>query len=150
MGDGNATQANTPNNLEFAMLYYGLGIVFGAAILLLACNIIIIKCCTNRFSRHINRVPAPTLEELGEKSAQWRSLKDIPSFTYQKDEEAQMEGVVKGGVEGVGSECAVCLSMFEDGEEIRELPRCKHSFHAPCIDMWLSSHSDCPICRSSL
>lgn len=43
--------------------------------------------------------------------------------------------------------CAVCLSEFEDGEELRTMPECMHSFHAPCIDMWLYSHRSCPICR---
>ncbi|KAJ6698963.1 RING-H2 FINGER PROTEIN ATL51-RELATED [Salix purpurea] len=50
--------------------------------------------------------------------------------------------------QGTGYECAVCLSAFEEGEEVRQLPSCKHSFHATCIDMWLRSHSDCPLCRS--
>ncbi|KAG7997455.1 hypothetical protein I3843_01G212300 [Carya illinoinensis] len=43
---------------------------------------------------------------------------------------------------------AVCLTDFEDDECVRQLPRCKHSFHAPCIDLWLYSHSDCPLCRT--
>ncbi|KAF5794861.1 putative transcription factor C2H2 family [Helianthus annuus] len=43
--------------------------------------------------------------------------------------------------------CAVCLSEFEEGEELRTLPKCMHSFHVPCIDMWLCSHRSCPICR---
>ncbi|KAM1772274.1 hypothetical protein ACFX15_046145 [Malus domestica] len=45
-------------------------------------------------------------------------------------------------------ECAVCLSMLEDEEMARLLPNCKHSFHAECIDKWLSSHTTCPICRT--
>nr|GEU57478.1 photosystem II PsbX [Tanacetum cinerariifolium] len=45
-------------------------------------------------------------------------------------------------------ECSVCLSVFEEGEEVRKLPRCNHSFHASCIDMWLYSHFDCPLCRA--
>lgn len=45
-------------------------------------------------------------------------------------------------------ECAVCLSEFEDGEAGRRLPKCGHSFHTDCIDMWFHSHSTCPICRS--
>lgn len=52
--------------------------------------------------------------------------------------------------QGSGDECVVCLSAFEEGEEVRKLPRCKHSFHAPCIDMWLYFHSNCPLCRSSV
>lgn len=44
--------------------------------------------------------------------------------------------------------CAVCLSEFEEGEEMRALPGCAHAFHAPCIDIWLFSHLTCPICRA--
>ncbi|MFS7995199.1 putative transcription factor C2H2 family [Helianthus anomalus] len=43
--------------------------------------------------------------------------------------------------------CAVCLCEFEEGDELRTLPECMHSFHVPCIDMWLYSHRSCPICR---
>ncbi|XP_065863695.1 RING-H2 finger protein ATL2 [Euphorbia lathyris] len=45
-------------------------------------------------------------------------------------------------------ECAVCLSEFEENETGRTLPKCKHSFHIECIDMWFHSHSTCPLCRS--
>lgn len=37
--------------------------------------------------------------------------------------------------------CPVCLSVFAEGEEIRQLSACKHAFHAACVDMWLYSHS---------
>ncbi|MCO5582943.1 hypothetical protein L7F22_036846 [Adiantum nelumboides] len=47
-------------------------------------------------------------------------------------------------------ECAVCLSEFEEGEEMKTLPECGHAFHGACIDMWLFSHTTCPICRISL
>ena len=33
-------------------------------------------------------------------------------------------------------ECAVCLSEFEEGDELRELP-CGHVFHLECCDRWL-------------
>ncbi|CAF1933839.1 BnaCnng40210D [Brassica napus] len=46
------------------------------------------------------------------------------------------------------TECAVCLSEFEEGESGRVLPGCKHTFHVDCIDMWFHSHSTCPLCRS--
>ncbi|KAF1895620.1 hypothetical protein Lal_00041901 [Lupinus albus] len=53
-------------------------------------------------------------------------------------------------VKKIGGECPVCLSVFGDGEEVRQLSACKHSFHASCIDMWLSNHSNCPICRANI
>ncbi|KAJ4717818.1 RING-H2 finger protein [Melia azedarach] len=49
---------------------------------------------------------------------------------------------------GPGSECVVCLSGFEDGESVSLLRSCKHSYHSSCIETWLYSHSDCPVCRS--
>ncbi|XP_073127279.1 E3 ubiquitin-protein ligase ATL41-like [Henckelia pumila] len=45
-------------------------------------------------------------------------------------------------------ECSVCLCALEDGERLRLLPNCKHSFHVDCIDKWLGSNSTCPICRA--
>lgn len=63
----------------------------------------------------------------------------IPSHKYHK--------TGGGGGDGGGGMCAVCLSEFEEGESLRTLPECMHSYHAPCIDMWLYSHSNCPICR---
>ncbi|KAL1535857.1 RING-H2 finger protein atl51 [Salvia divinorum] len=49
-----------------------------------------------------------------------------------------------------GTDCAVCLSEFEDDESLRLLPKCSHAFHLPCIDTWLKSQSNCPLCRASV
>ncbi|XP_022746374.1 RING-H2 finger protein ATL33-like [Durio zibethinus] len=50
----------------------------------------------------------------------------------------------------IGSECSICLLVLADGEEIRQLSGCKHSFHATCIDSWLNNQNNCPICRASV
>lgn len=47
-------------------------------------------------------------------------------------------------------ECAVCLLEFEDGDYVRTLPVCSHSFHVDCIDIWLRSHANCPLCRAGI
>ncbi|KAJ0746414.1 putative transcription factor C2H2 family [Helianthus annuus] len=46
-----------------------------------------------------------------------------------------------------GLECAVCLSVFNQSEVLRLLPKCKHAFHVECVDTWLDAHSTCPLCR---
>ncbi|XP_019056702.1 PREDICTED: RING-H2 finger protein ATL52-like [Tarenaya hassleriana] len=48
------------------------------------------------------------------------------------------------------SDCSVCLSEFQENESLRLLPKCNHAFHVPCIDTWLKSHSNCPLCRANL
>lgn len=48
------------------------------------------------------------------------------------------------------AECAICLSDYTRGEEIKVLPQCGHRFHVQCIDTWLGSHSSCPSCRQLL
>lgn len=49
-----------------------------------------------------------------------------------------------------GTECSVCLSEFQEDESLRLLPKCNHAFHIPCIDTWLSSHTNCPLCRAGI
>ncbi|EOY17726.1 RING/U-box superfamily protein, putative [Theobroma cacao] len=48
------------------------------------------------------------------------------------------------------SECCICLGVFEDGEKVKVLPACQHSYHSECVDRWLSAESSCPLCRASL
>ncbi|KAJ8669670.1 hypothetical protein QAD02_000929 [Eretmocerus hayati] len=42
--------------------------------------------------------------------------------------------------------CTICLSEFEESEDVRRLP-CMHLFHIDCVDQWLCTNSCCPICR---
>ncbi|XP_060185508.1 RING-H2 finger protein ATL54-like [Lycium barbarum] len=63
----------------------------------------------------------------------------IPEFKYNK---------VENLVEGI--DCSVCLTEFEEDEKLRLLPKCSHAFHVTCIDTWLSSHTNCPLCRAPI
>ncbi|KAI3441339.1 CASP-like protein [Psidium guajava] len=47
-------------------------------------------------------------------------------------------------------DCAVCLLEFEESDYVRTLPACGHAFHVDCIDMWLRSHGNCPLCRAGI
>lgn len=47
-------------------------------------------------------------------------------------------------------ECAVCLVEFQENEALRLLPKCSHAFHINCIDVWLRSHANCPLCRANI
>eukprot|EP00249_Psilotum_nudum_P017489 c26346_g1_i4 orf=374-1459(-) len=65
-------------------------------------------------------------------------IDSLPTFTYE--DPPSEEDVL---------ECAVCLCEFLIHEKGRVLPKCHHCFHIECIDMWLHSHSTCPLCRTS-
>ncbi|XP_024534392.1 RING-H2 finger protein ATL3-like [Selaginella moellendorffii] len=78
-------------------------------------------------------------------------LESLPIFFYtKKDGEVVKEGDREEEEEEEILECAVCLSEFEENEAGRRLPKCGHVFHTECIDMWFSSHSTCPLCRTSV
>ncbi|KAK6920184.1 Zinc finger, RING-type [Dillenia turbinata] len=47
------------------------------------------------------------------------------------------------------AECCICLSAYDDGAELRELP-CHHHFHCACIDKWLYINATCPLCKFNI
>ncbi|KAK6918419.1 Zinc finger, RING-type [Dillenia turbinata] len=47
------------------------------------------------------------------------------------------------------AECCICLSAYDDGAELRELP-CRHHFHCACIDKWLYINATCPLCKFNI
>ncbi|XP_073009318.1 RING-H2 finger protein ATL1-like [Typha latifolia] len=47
-------------------------------------------------------------------------------------------------------ECAVCLSEFQEEDSLKLLPSCSHAFHIQCIDTWLRTNVNCPLCRANV
>ncbi|XP_042484630.1 RING-H2 finger protein ATL56-like [Macadamia integrifolia] len=68
-----------------------------------------------------------------------KELSKVPCFNYS----VALERAVNG-------DCAVCLEGLREGEMCRILPRCKHVFHANCVDAWLIKVAACPLCRASV
>lgn len=66
-------------------------------------------------------------------------IDSIAVFKYKKD-----VGLIEG------TDCPVCLSEFQEDESLRLLPKCSHAFHISCVDTWLRSHTNCPLCRAPI
>eukprot|EP00397_Hematodinium_sp_SG-2012_P020096 GEMP01020686.1.p1 GENE.GEMP01020686.1~~GEMP01020686.1.p1 ORF type:complete len:267 (-),score=29.93 GEMP01020686.1:1636-2436(-) len=48
-------------------------------------------------------------------------------------------------------ECSICLTEFQDGEEVMELPcATRHLFHTICALPWLRTSQHCPLCRLNI
>ncbi|CAH2074669.1 unnamed protein product [Thlaspi arvense] len=95
--------------------------------------------CAMRCGWGLSSAAAATVTAADASGLKKRELKRIPVAAYGSS-----------GVEIAATECAICLGEFADGERVRVLPPCNHSFHMSCIDTWLASHSSCPNCRHSL
>lgn len=46
--------------------------------------------------------------------------------------------------------CAVCQENYTEGQAIRTLNHCSHSFHRNCIDPWFERNVHCPVCRHDI
>lgn len=123
-------------------------IVIATAGALLVIYHFIIRCCTRGqtlFSHQQMPQNSLSLTDHFHQNLPPNSLEDsitelIPTCKFTKD-----IGLASNSEDVT---CAICLCEFNDGEAIRVLPECLHSFHVHCIDMWLYSHSNCPICRA--
>lgn len=67
--------------------------------------------------------------------------------------ETVSSGPSEGGEAGNEREdhhtCCICLDSYTEVVGIRELP-CSHWFHQTCVDEWLGSHTECPLCKQPI
>lgn len=58
---------------------------------------------------------------------------------------------VHADLQGVGTECPICLHPFcPEQSPVVALRSCGHSFHHTCISKWVLCASTCPICRKDV
>ena len=43
--------------------------------------------------------------------------------------------------------CEICHDVINNGEIVRMINICNHSFHQECVDSWFENNKICPYCR---
>lgn len=137
-----------PGN-SFVILTVAVVGIVATSLLLLTYYLFLTKCgfaswrrdhddVATQHHHHIVYSPAPAPSRGLEEAA----IRRIPTLRYRKSEQALQAQLA--------SECAVCLSEFQEGERLRLLPPCLHLFHIDCIDAWLHATANCPLCRAAI
>ncbi|CAK9318740.1 unnamed protein product [Citrullus colocynthis] len=140
-----------PSHSSFPIIAIAIIGILATAFLLLSYYIFVINCCLNwhridllrRLSPSSTRpLPSPTAYSpaLETRGLDESVIRSIPLLQYKKST----------AKEETSSECAVCLSEFEEDETVRIIPICSHLFHIDCIDIWLQNNPNCPLCRTSI
>ncbi|KAK4835680.1 hypothetical protein QYF36_012969 [Acer negundo] len=140
--DSNSTHFPGLSPLSMATI-----VIASAASALLIYHFIVVRCCSRHrefvvsHEQYLPSQQSSTAMYQGTPSSLQHSLNElIPTYKFSTD--------IGSILKSEDFTCSICLSEFNDGEAIRLLPECLHSFHVPCIDMWLVSHSSCPLCRA--
>lgn len=129
--------------LGIAVQILVLSIVISVVLLVVGmCVLVLIRACTLEIfsrGRSSDRDIDAGEREYSHSGLSADDLEKLPCYDYAlKDCKENYSPV----------ECALCLEAFRDSDKCRLLPACKHSFHAACVDSWLSKSSVCPLCRT--
>jgi hypothetical protein len=104
--------------------------MFGIPLLLSCCSIpfllLVMLCCPQHFRQRPSGLSLSKIKKLT------RSKKFEPGMIPPED-----------------SSCSICLSDYQQGEELRYLP-CNHVFHSECILPWLKTNKTCPMCKAEI
>lgn len=137
---------NKLNSSNFHSYNQGLFLLlcFTAILILLPSLFLCIHFCRRRFSHQ----PATTMGISPLPDQQWVKVEYKSHHTMLPSSTTKSFSIVGGGAEK--KECCICLGLFQDNERLKVLTECQHAYHSDCLDMWLSAHPNCPLCRASL
>jgi len=79
-----------------------------------------------------------------------QSFLDQPVIIHPTEQQMERATTLTTSLRVQNDACAICQDMIEEGQTMRILNYCMHSFHQECIDTWLGRHVTCPTCRHDI
>ncbi|XP_056849380.1 E3 ubiquitin-protein ligase At1g63170 isoform X3 [Raphanus sativus] len=158
---GQELAQGSPQLYWLCIVFLGFDVFFVVFCIALACVIGIAVCCC------LPCIIAVLYAVAEQEGASKEDINQLTKFKFRKvgvstfDEE-QAKGDSGGVMTECGTdsplqhtlphedaECSICLSVYEDETELRELP-CGHHFHCNCVDKWLYINATCPLCKYNI
>lgn len=159
---GQAMARQSPQLYWLCVIFLAFDVFFVVFCVALACVIAIAVCCC------LPCIIAILYAVADQEGASNDDIEQLSKYKFRRmvDTEklnGEMQGGPAGGVMtecGTDSpkelvlsyedaECCICLSAYDDGVELRELP-CGHHFHCACVDKWLYINATCPLCKYNI
>ncbi|XP_054797305.1 E3 ubiquitin-protein ligase At1g12760-like isoform X2 [Prosopis cineraria] len=101
-------------------------------------------------------------DQIQTRGATTESINALPTYKFKMKSKINStnSAISEGGIVAAGTEkerlisgedaaCCICLTMYEDNDELRELA-CSHLFHKDCVDKWLKINALCPLCKGEV
>ena len=100
---------------------------------------------TNTITESITFIPSTQNVQQMHPPSEGLSLNDLRNYTTlctytntNTNTESENNGQVK---------CEICHDIINNGEIVRMINVCNHSFHQECVDSWFENNKICPYCR---
>ncbi|RDX62532.1 E3 ubiquitin-protein ligase, partial [Mucuna pruriens] len=159
--DSQALVQDSPLLYWLCIVFLGFDVFFVVFCIALACIIGIAVCCC------LPCIIALLYAVADQEGASKEDIEQLSKFKFQKPETNEKLAVnTQGAAGGImtecnadspiehvlsaeDAECCICLSAYDDGVELRQLP-CGHHFHCACVDKWLYINATCPLCKYNI
>ncbi|KAF3448507.1 hypothetical protein FNV43_RR09220 [Rhamnella rubrinervis] len=158
---GQALAHESPQLYWLCIIFLGFDVFFVVFCVALACIIGIAVCCC------LPCIIALLYAVADQEGASKEDIEKLSKFKFRKvGNNEKLIDETQGPVGGVmtecgtespiehslwqeDAECCICLSAYDDGVELRQLP-CGHHFHCGCVDKWLFINATCPLCKYNI
>ncbi|PON81808.1 43kDa postsynaptic protein [Trema orientale] len=156
---GDVLLQNAPRLYWLAVVFLAFDVFFAIFCVVLACLIGIALCCC------LPCIIAILYAVAGQEGASEADLSILPKYMFRKSSDEEKPKVGAGRMVPLetnsgylaterillpeDAECCICLSSYEDGEDLHALP-CNHHFHSTCIVKWLKMNATCPLCKYNI
>ncbi|XP_022757227.1 E3 ubiquitin-protein ligase At1g63170-like [Durio zibethinus] len=159
--NGQVLTRHSPQLYWLCVTFLALDVLFVIICVAVACLIGLAVCCC------LPCIIAILYALTDREGATEEEIDRLPKYKFRREGSfAKVNGEIQESREGImtecntntprerilsheDAECCICLSAYEDGSELRELP-CHHRFHCTCIDKWLYINATCPLCKFNI